>query len=234
MIKATLQLYLSSLTKALRVSTRNWVVIFTSWVYLAITLVAAWLVQPLGMIGGFVMAFVTGACLGSYLFLIENVVRTNRVTLADFKRSFGVYLWDVINVMFILWLINLAASIVARASGQPLAVIAIVGVAVFVLFNAVPELIYQSRTGSVQLLAASVRFVQENWIEWFIPNILFGLIYYASYAFIPVSQTSIVGIVLELGRTFLLFYFMVFRGYLFEGLNSGSRRTRAYRTRMGL
>jgi hypothetical protein len=118
--------------------------------------------------------------------------------------------------------------------GQPLAVLAIVGVAIFVLFNAVPELIYQSRAASVQLLAASVRFVQENWIEWFIPNILFGVVYYLSYELVPVSPESVLGIVLELGRSFLLFYMMVFRGYLFQGLQSGSRRTRIFRSRAGL
>jgi hypothetical protein len=234
MIKATLWLYLDSLKKAARVSTRNWVVIFTAWVYLAITIAAGWLVAPLGIIGGFVMAFVTGAIVGSYLYLIEQVVQANKVRLDDFKKSFGVYFWDVINVMFLLWIINLVASFVARAVGQPLAVLAIVGVAIFVLFNAVPELIYQSRAASVQLLAASVRFVQENWIEWFIPNILFGVVYYLSYELVPVSPESVLGIVLELGRSFLLFYMMVFRGYLFQGLQSGSRRTRIFRSRAGL
>lgn len=234
MIKATLALYLESLRKAARVSTRNWVVIFTSWVYLAITLVAGYVVAPLGIIGGFIMAFVAAAVVSSYIYLVEMVVRTHKVTLDDFKRSFGAHFWDVVNVMFLLWLIQLATVVVAKASGQPLAVSVIVGVAIFVLFNAVPELIYQGRVGSIALLAASVRFIQENWIEWFIPNIAFGALIYGSYLIGTGDTFSPVELVLDLARAFLVFYMMVFRGYLFEGLNSGSRRTRMFRSRLGL
>lgn len=234
MIKATLALYLESLRKAARVSTRNWIVIFTSWVYLAITMVAGWIVAPLGMIGGMVMALVAAAVVSSYIYLVEMVVRTHRATLDDFKRSFGVYFWDVVNVMFLLWLLQLATMVIAKASGQPLAVSVIVGVAIFVLFNAIPELIYQSRVGSVALLTASVHFIQENWIEWFIPNVAFGALIYGSYQLGTGNPFSVVDLVLDLVRAFLVFYMMVFRGYLFEGLNSGSRRTRAYRSRVGL
>lgn len=236
MITATLKLYAESLNRAVRVCLRNWAVVFTSWVYLAITLVAGYIVSPLGIIGGMIMALVAAAVAGSYLYLVEMVVRTNRVTLDDFKRSFGVHFWDVVNVMFLLWLIDLAAGIVARASGEALAIQVIVGVAVFVLFNAVPELIYQGRVGSVALLAASVKFIQENWIEWFIPNVLFGAVIYGTYVLVPVSVAAFdpVELLVDLLRAFLIFNMMVFRGYLFEALNSGSRRARMFRSRAGL
>lgn len=236
MITATLQLYLESLRKMVRVSVPNWKVVFASWAYMGILTVAGFIVAPLGMLGGMVMALVLAAIVGSYIYLVEMVVRTSRLTLDDFKRSFQVYFWDVVNVMFLLWLIQLAAGIFAKASGQTAAVLAIVSVAVFVLFNAVPELIYQGRVGSVALFAASMRFIQENWIEWFIPNFVFGAVVYGTYLLVPLGSGPFDPAVLliDLVRAFLIFTMMVFRGFLFEGLNSGSRRARMFRSRAGL
>jgi len=41
-----------------------------------------------------------------------------------------------------------------------------VQILLYVIFNAVPELIYQGRVSGLALLSASYQFIVENWIEW--------------------------------------------------------------------
>ena len=41
-----------------------------------------------------------------------------------------------------------------------------------IFLNAVPELIYLGHHGGLNLLSESYRFIGENWIEWFPPNML--------------------------------------------------------------
>ena len=74
---------------------KNWPVLGSLFVYQAIRIVAARLCLPLGIAGGFALTLVQAACLGSFLYLVEMIVRTSRVTLNDFRHSFGRYLWDV-------------------------------------------------------------------------------------------------------------------------------------------
>jgi hypothetical protein len=103
----------------------------------------------------------------------------------------------------------------------------------YILLNAVPELIYQSRTGGLELIGASYNFIVENWIEWLVPNLIFaaaGLylldtlesVIFALPAFL---HLFIYAFVLGLG----LSYFMTFRGFLFAQLHGTTRRSRIYR-----
>jgi hypothetical protein len=103
----------------------------------------------------------------------------------------------------------------------------------YILLNAVPELIYQSRTSGLELIGASYSFIVENWLEWLIPNLLFAV---AGYFFLDMFQSLIFGLPvyleLFLYALFLglgLAYFMTLRGFLFAELYGTTRRSRMYR-----
>jgi hypothetical protein len=50
-----------------------------------------------------------------------------------------------------------------------------VQILLYVIFNPVPELIYQGRVSGLALLSASYQFIVENWLEWLLPNLLVGI-----------------------------------------------------------
>jgi hypothetical protein len=105
--------------------------------------------------------------------------------------------------------------------------LACINIAVFVFFNAVPELIYLGRFTVFQLLGESYAFITENWVEWF-PVTLFFLAAYVGLQLLPAAipsalQSCLVGA--------LLYLALIVRGLLFLELHGSSRRGRAFRYR---
>ena len=229
-LTVTLSLYRKAFSRAGELTLKNWPVLITVFVYAATLNVAAIVAGMLGLIGGFLYSLVLAACIGSFLYLVEMMVRTSRVSLDDFKRSFGAYLWDVVGVVFLFWLFSNLAIPALVTLPQGHVIILCAYVAVLVLCNAVPELIYLGHFSSLALVQASYDFVVENWIEWFPANILAGLIVGV------VNGLPLEGVLqwVQIGATALLIYFvMVMRGLLFLELHGTSRRSRAFRHRMG-
>jgi hypothetical protein len=219
-------------SRAASLAVRNWLVLLSAFVYLGILIGAGLLlgrVAGFAYLGGFAMSFLTAACGGSFLYLVEMIVRTNRVTLADFQRSFGMYLWDVMGVTFILWIVyRFVTPLIGTLPHATLLLIAL-NVVILVFGNAVPELIYLGHHSTLALLEESYRFVGENWIEWFPPNLLLLALLLALNA--PMLNAGLV--FLQLGVSALFVYFaMVFRGLLFLELYGTSRRGRMFRYRM--
>jgi hypothetical protein len=184
-----------------------------------------------GFLGGFLIALVYAACVGSFLYLVEMMVRTSRVTLADFRRSFGMYLWDVIAVNFVLWILTTLSELALGNLPQGALILLCLRVLILVFFNAVPELIYLGHNTAVTLLAESYRFISENWLEWFPPNLVLtvGL---ALLWQIPLGGR--LGQILLIAASALFLYFaMVVRGLLFLELSGSTRRGRLFRHKAG-
>ena len=227
----TLNLYRDAFSRAAVLSARNWPVLLSVFAYSGIMSVAMMIVAPLGIIGGMIFSAIWAACVGSFLYLVEMIVRTTRVTMADFRRSFGVYLGDVLGVMFVLWILNMIVGPLLIQSDYALPLSIFLSITIFVLFNAVPELIYFSHSSSVALLAESYRFISNNWIEWFPANFAAAAVVFFVWQ-VPLSGPAEV---LQLALISLLTYFvMVMRGLLFQELATSSYRSRAfkYRARM--
>lgn len=231
---------------------RAWPVAFSVVAYGAVFVAAAVLLGPLGLVGGLLLSLVGAACFSGYLTLLSQAVSGTPVRWADFKRSFGAMFWDVVSVLFALWIISLAAGVVARGAGpQGPAIAAIVGITMAFFFNAVPELLYQGQTRSFQLLLASGRFVLAHPLAWFLPNVLFAIALLAPTGTLQFSHPgeavllfgsifSPRGVVAVFGQIplwaaplLLLFlhFAMVFRGLLFQDLESGGVRRAAWQGR---
>jgi hypothetical protein len=232
-IQAIFWIYKTCLIRTVELVRGNLGIIFAPIAYVVVLSVAAMLVAPLGIVGGIVMGLVLAACASSGLYLIENVVRMGNASLQDFARGFSVHIWDILTIAFIFWIpMRLLAQVAYTTPNGPLLYLG-VQILLYVIFNAVPELIYQSRVSGLALLSASYQFIVENWIEWLLPNLLVGVAGYLlrNVVYQLVSPLPFFLQYFFVEATFGLFltFLMIFRGLLFSELNGTTRRSRVYR-----
>jgi hypothetical protein len=227
-LAATMRLYGSVVRRAARVAAMNWPVGLSVFVYFALMSVTAPFAMMLGIVGGFILGLVSAACIASFLFLVERLVRHGRVTLQEFPESFTPYLSDVIGVLFVLWMLRTLLSIALMTNPQAPLISAIVQLFIFVFFNAVPELIYLGHHTALDLLGESYRFISDNWIEWFPPTLFAGVV------LMVMTEIPLDGIAAALKWAVIgifVYFVMVLRGFLFEELSGSTRRSRAFRYR---
>lgn len=246
-----LLLYRDTFVLAFKRALAAWPVAFSLLIYAVVFLAAAILLRPLGIIGGLLLNLVGAACISGYLYLLSQAVQGSKLRFDDFKRGFGALFWDVVSVMFAIWIISFLVGLVTRGAGpNGPAIEAMVALAMAFFLNPVPEMIYLGRTRSFDLLLQSSRFVLANPVAWFLPNLLFAVLLLAPTGelavkhpgellilFSRVFSTQLPGLfvglplwALPLGLL-LLHYVMVFRGLLFQGLSTGSARQREWQAR---
>ena len=254
-VNATLLAWKDAAWNTLKHLGKSWPAALGLLIGSSILAIVSLIVAPLGMLGGFITSLVNAAAAGSYLYLLEtSVIHRRPVRLDDLRASAGRYLWDVISVLFIFWIGSLL--LIPFFSAIPALSLA-VHLVVFVLFNPAPELVYQGSSRSLALLKDAVRFVFDNWPEWFIPQVLVGMALVFIYpggaiallqATGPFFGFTSVGMPLVMGLPggFSVFVaiqtvislcavhcVMLFRGFLFRDLGRGGRRARAWRARVG-
>jgi hypothetical protein len=246
-----LKLYARLATRALRLAVRGWPAGVALLLYATVFQAASVKLAALGQVGGFVLGFVMAFLLSSYLHLVSLAVTDHRIGLNDVRESFLARFWDVVSVLFAVWVIQLLVAFVTSGAGDRGAIIAVlVDLTMAVFFNAVPELIYlvRGQVRSFGLLMASGRFITEHWPEWLGPTVLMGAVILAPFGLVQTGSAaermlrlqslfSIEGIVqvvlampLWLKPIMLLFitWAMVFRGLLFAALASGTARKRPW------
>lgn len=217
-------LYARVLTRAARLALRNWPVGLVVLLYLLLLTAVGWLVLPLGIVGGLILYLATVACASSWLHLVEQVIRSGRVRPADVTAGFTAYLGDLLTVGFFFWLLSLIGNLALVE--MPLARI-VFALAVFVFLNAVPELVYLGRFGAAELLVESYRFIGQNWVEWFPPNIVLSL----TILGLAMAGSATIGVLAEPVIGLALYFFMIVRGLLFLELTTSSRRAREFQRR---
>jgi hypothetical protein len=229
-LTTTLAMYGRAFRRAGMLTLRNWPVAGTAFVYGLALAAAAVLASGLGLVGGFLMSVVWAACVSSFLSMVEMMLRTGSVSWADFRQSFGTYLWDVVGVTFVLLVVFAIATPALRTIPQGPGIILGLNLVIAVLFNAVPELIYLGHHSSLALLGESYRFIADNWIEWFPATIAMALP-------LVVLTGMPLPAALEIVRPALVslwvYFVMVARGLLFLELHGSTRRARDFRQRAG-
>lgn len=247
-ITLILRIYTDSLMRTGKVALRFWWVGVTIIVYEVILYIVGILVRPLHyFLAGIILAIVTDAVVSSFLVIIEAMMRQRRISLEQFKTSFWVYFWDVMGVFFLLWIAQLLILEPVLRSGLVWVYWGL-SLTILILFNPIPELIYHGRhrqPGSLELYRRAYNFIIANWIEWYIPNVLFGFILYFIY-FNPLLLIYLMRVLPSslwqfpfltffifkalIGGT-ILYFIMVFRGFLFNALYTTSRRSRLFQYR---
>lgn len=254
---AVLKLYAQLARKAAVRAARGWPALIVLLVYPYAILRIGALLAPLGMLGGFILALIIAFAISSYLYFVAGVVSGTKVRLGDIKGSFTAHFSDTMSVLFSLWLISIAVNMLTRGMGERAqAVQALVGIAMFVLLNPIPEVIYQRRVGGGWFthLGEAGRFIIQHWPAWLLPNIVLGALLIAPVTGLLTTEiggrlvllstffsatgiiTLLTAVPLWLKPIMLLYihFAMVWRGLLFEELSSGiSTRQRAIRDAWG-
>jgi len=236
------RLYAHCLIEALKGISKNlWTLILPIALLVAFGLVLR-LLSPFGIIGGIAGAFILDGLLSCYLYFLAGVVGRARVGVTDFRRSVGAYFWSIVNLNFVLWIASFMVNSLLQGNRNERAFQAIYALATFVLLNAVPEVLYQKGTwGGLATIQKTISFIQESWIEWFfsLPNmVLAALIVWlngAAALLVAVVQTEplltpwLLLPAIPVGA--LVHVVMVFRGHLFQELDSSTHRQRMFKFR---
>jgi hypothetical protein len=223
---ATAAMYGRVFRRAAELTVKNWPLGLLAVAYPMLLAALSRVLAPYGFVGGMVWTAAAAACFSSWLHFLEQVVNgRGQADLRDLAASFGTYLVDVLNVGFLLFLLQLVAAFVLAPFPLLLIVFAL---AVLVFLNAVPELIYLGRSAAAELLAESYRFIGTNWIEWFPANVLLIGVVLGVDAILPAGP---LGLISAAGAGLVAAYGWVARGLLFLELTTSSRRAREFRRR---
>ncbi len=227
-----LRLYSDCLVQAVRGIAKNlWTLLLPIGLFLVLNLVVAPLVGTLGWLGGLVLGLALDALLSCYLYFLGEVVAHSKVGLGDFKTSIGAYFWSVMNLFFVYWIASLVLGMLTKGSAQASVFDLLLWLAALILLNVAPEVIYQRGTrGGLETAQRSLRFIQENWIEWFVPNLLVLAAYYFALTRL-LGQLGALGSALMVVLGALFHLVMVFRGHLFRALDGSSHRQRMFKFR---
>ena len=226
-LKVYLHLYAECIRKALVAIGKNpWTLLLPGLVLFARAW-AARLAYTLGMLGGIVVTLATAALFSSYLHFVSELVQGGRISGRDLQRSFGAYLWPVVNVFFVVWVASLALELLLGGAPNGAAVLYALWIVALVALNAVPEVIYlRGSHGGMQTIAANWEFLKAQWIPWFAANVpLLGAVtLVAAYSELPIVGTVVLGAAAHV--------VMVFRGHLFRALDRTSHRQRMFAQRV--
>lgn len=234
----------NTLKKTIKSFGKNWVIIFTSIVYVLINLVAALLVGnllrgPLSILSGIITAIITSSLTSNYLYLLFNVINYNKITYNNFKDGFTQYLWKVYGIFFIAWIVTYVLSAISRLFGNNLGIlITLFSLAAVILLNALPETLYQKYYSSSESIQYAFEFIKENWLNWFIPNVILLLILYLITGrlilnmfttHLSFNMNFTIGSMIRylIGQS-LFSFVMIYRGHLFKLLSTSTRRKRMY------
>ena len=265
-LKATLELYRAAIRDGARAYGRGIIGAFGLLLGSAFLLLVSTVLGPLmgsgGMAGsllfGFFFAALTAYVVGAYLACVEAALDARKLLSPSvLKDAIGHYFGECIGTMFWTWIGFLLLGLVL--DGVVLMAVSFVGA---VLFNPIPELIYNKRTQAPAIFGESARWVWSNWPEWFAPQILVGAI---ALAFAPALSSILFaggwmgfGVIEAVASAaqatadlatlrgaplwrvlieallvpLIIHAVMVFRGALFRRLDRGTRRARAWQARL--
>lgn len=226
----------------------NWPIALTGFIYIFLNALLVFIIATifrgaiLGIFTGILLTISTSAMISNYLYLLHNILRYGKFTLQDFKNGFKIYLWKIYGILVIGWLASLLLNrIVAPVLHRffPTGILSlIINIVILIFLNPLPESIYQKFYSSWETITYAFDFIKENWIEWFVPNIiLLAALYFITGRIIFNLFSIHIGMNIDfsiysifqflIGQ--LLFSFtMIYRGVLFDILSTSTRRKRMF------
>lgn len=223
---------------------KNWPIIFTGLIYSTINIViynllGIFLIGPLYILSGIILAIISSALLSNYFYLLFNIINYDKITMQDFKDGFLYFLRKIYGILFIGYLGNLVLSLFTPILGQISVILYFaLYVGILILINPLPETIYLKSYGPGDSIIYSMEFIQENWINWLVPNfVLLGILYLTtgnliggllnSHLFFNFALNPIYILLYLIGQ--LIFSFMmIYRGHLYRILSTSTRRKRMF------
>ena len=234
----------SVLKKTFNSFKNHWIILFTGIVYITLsfivyTILGLILRGPMSVFSGILVAIVSSSLISNYLYLLFNIVNYDRLHFQHFKDGFSYFLWKIYGVFFIGYIGSFVLSFVFRIIGtRAIELSLMINLVIVLLLNPLPEILYIKSYRAWDSILDAIAFMQENWINWLIPNIIFyGLLYivtgniltglfntYTSYN----VMFNIKGISLYLIGQGIFSFMMIYRGHLYKMLSGSTRRKRLY------
>lgn len=223
---------------------KNWPIIFTGFVYMTLNIVAIIVINTLfrgvlSLLAGIIFAIVSSSLISNFLYLLSNIINTNRITLQNYKDGFTYYLWEIYGVFFLIWIASYLLSAISGILGwQSGYFVNLLRIIALILLNALPETIYQKNYSVYENVLYTFEFIKENWINWFLPNIVFFAVLYfltdtiyaelfTIYIGLP-GEVSLESIIRYIIAQTIFSFMMIYRGYLFKILSTSTRRKRMF------
>jgi hypothetical protein len=241
--RALIRLYYRCAVKATSGLIRNWITIFGALLSFIAYSQAITLLANFGMAGGFIAGIIELILLTLYYSWVDAAVKRERLTFKElYQINWGLF-FGLISIAFIIYLITLVVQL--SQLGPNISVL--IYLAIILLWNAAPELVYLEQRESMDALRETFEFIHDNWIEWYIPFILMisPLLFVVGVGsslqvisltnpllpslVIAIEGTLLYGLLGGLIGAVLTHWFTVFRAHLFLELRSGSRRQRMFR-----
>jgi hypothetical protein len=250
-VQKLFRVYKDCVVKASRDVVKNWVVIPAMVIlYVGFGLIAS-ATAPLGLAGGFIAgaAFIAG--LAFYYSWVRRSIDKERLSFSNLVEFDSTLFFQVMSVAFIFWIVlDLVLGSATQGSGDS-TVRWVAQLAAFVLFNALPEVLYIQRSESVEALTETFTFVRDNWIEWFLPFVVilapplmllapaemittlagsrplmpfFIILETWPFTYTPLLPGIAGSILLSIVPLILCHWYMLFRGHLFEAISRGRIR----------
>jgi hypothetical protein len=259
LIRSTSSIYkkcLLSAAKALFTNTALLAGVF-ALAFITVIIYQIILFLPLEILKGFVLGLYQIAALTVMYGWLSDIVQGSKISFRGLISFQGDLFFKIMSVGFFLWIADLVIqSFLPGASGREW--LLIYGFLIGIIFNPIPEVVYIHRFDGAHAFSHSLNFIKENWVEWFIPVLIFiafcRVFYPMSWlsTFVnaavllpvapmisPLLSIGFVGLTAGLLVPFLFgvfglalgSFFMIFRGMLFKELDTSSRRKRAYQYR---
>lgn len=213
--------------------------------YIILLTLGLMMASSINLIGGLLLFLIESAVFSSYLHVVDRIVTTGKFHMDDVKDGFTVYFRKVYVILLIFYFINVGLSLFVYPllSIIPFSrvIIWLIMLGIFLVFNPLPEMIYQKHYSEVETIKNTFEFSKNNIITWFVPNILFmivigGLTFIISSALLtilPLNLGSSFNISLQIVLSLIIVQgvigaVMVYRGNLFNTLINTSRRKRMF------
>jgi hypothetical protein len=249
-INGTLRIYKRCALDTTKWVIKNWVVLPGGIALFFIFVLASQLLAPMGFLGGFLLGILYAMALSlyySWILATKNKDPLNFANLFEFDMPL---FWNIINVGFVFWIFFLFYDQLTKGFNVENLNLGI-GLLIGIIFNPLPEIIMHHRMDGTGALSHSYNFIRENWIEWFLPVVLFSLPYWwiSPWDMLMnfITRTPLIPVLsalqpwLDMFRNFvpgigslvafvvsllLAHWFMVFRLNLFAELDGSNRRRR--------
>ncbi len=236
------------LKKTLKAMTVNWKIFLVGMVYFVFSLLIWQVAAKAWILSGLIIAVFQSAVISDFLYLMEQIIKKGKFTMNDFKEGFKVYIWKAYSVLILFWFVRYGLSLflgrVLSASIGGISLWLIIEIVIFMALNPLPEVMYQKYNQGFDMISGAFEFTKENWIEWFVPNVLIAIVLYWMFGLAMKPFYAVSGIFISGAGTVMLIavlitlplvfsFFMIYRGFLFRILDRSTRRKRLYQYKIG-
>lgn len=156
-------LYFEAIIFAGKKFLENWLIVLVSALVIAFNILAKSILS-MSSFGTLFIGLLEILAFSYYYYALEISLR-GKITLNSLKHYDFSYFWKILSAAFIVFIMQFSFQLIDRSGSVSL----VLALALVIILNPLPEVLYQSHSESFDSLREAAYFVFENWLEWFIP-----------------------------------------------------------------